>query len=449
MGIASSEDFAQAHVTSPTRSASAEKSGTAKSTSETAGGRRTKAGQAQSSTSPTTPASGTPLSENRGSSSSRQEPSAVRRTGKSVFYGMQVDSESSELSEVEISSGESGRYRLEDRKGEEGNEEEDDAKGGQRLAVASCTVDAETWPSATGWTSCMNEALAKGIRLVPCLGTHRVTVGDVRLGRNGLLAEYVRRQTGVVLSAPKVHARLQQLRGRAQTELKVLLKGEDRDRHHAVSQKWSTLLGPDLYTNRSSVLARSTARNTPKTPKSGKAKPGGPSEPAARSSTTFTASAVPPVLQPATPMPPSPHFAPPEISPYSIQHPPTYAGSDPPPSSSRPLSGWPAAPAPRPGRIKQDPVAALPSTPLFPQDFHAFLSSFNPSCNFTLADTAVRAAGLSSLEDLVSFFAFEKSTFEVSVEQVTSTLDIVIFILTPLQLHLKLYYPVHMLLEAS
>ncbi|BGP46304.1 hypothetical protein JCM10450v2_002146 [Rhodotorula kratochvilovae] len=72
------------------------------------------------------------------------------------------------------------------------------------------------------WTSEMLHALRRGLDLVPRMGRRHLLVGKTRLGRNGLIAEYIRRQTG-------------QVRDRLQPTVPLDLVD------------WDDLLGPDLH----------------------------------------------------------------------------------------------------------------------------------------------------------------------------------------------------------
>ncbi|GAA5904933.1 hypothetical protein JCM8208_007228 [Rhodotorula glutinis] len=103
------------------------------------------------------------------------------------------------------------------------------------------------------WDTELDNVLYKGMRLLPKMGTravHLETDGQ-SFGRNGLLAEYVRRQTGKYRSRRQVTSHLVQLRLAAVGDQRFddlqLFVGHDISRDAFAALNWSNLLGDDLY----------------------------------------------------------------------------------------------------------------------------------------------------------------------------------------------------------
>jgi hypothetical protein len=105
-----------------------------------------------------------------------------------------------------------------------------------------------------------------GLRLVPNLGPRSVNVGEHTAGRNGLLAEYVRRQTGVSLNRLECRAYLKTATAAASDSTRAfpyvplsltrpnriltglaVLRGFEVDFNSIVGKDWSPVLGPDLF----------------------------------------------------------------------------------------------------------------------------------------------------------------------------------------------------------
>ncbi|GAA5911681.1 hypothetical protein JCM6882_006938 [Rhodosporidiobolus microsporus] len=152
-------------------------------------------------------------------------PSASLKRKADVFYGPQ---QYSDLSSLSSSSGEEDDPADGDVEGEDLQNSDEELEVKTESGKRRYSTDARTWSATAMWTRSMNLALERGIRLIPSLSTNKVSLNGARVGRNGVLAEYLRRQTGQALSGEQVHSRLQQLRQKALPDLKVLLKGEDK-----------------------------------------------------------------------------------------------------------------------------------------------------------------------------------------------------------------------------
>ncbi|BGP14152.1 hypothetical protein JCM10213v2_002092 [Rhodosporidiobolus nylandii] len=256
-------------------------------------------------------------------------PSAARKRSRAdTSVAISDHSDLSELSSVEESDSEGSGVETED--GDEEGKQGDD--GHKRAGGVTITLGVYT--------------------------TRRIR--NHKMGRNGLLSEYIRRQIGLVFSRGQVHNKLQRLRSVVDGHMLVLLKGAPAEPSSYRHRDWDAFLGPDLHPH------------TLKKPnKHGKEK---------KRSTTSRE----PKKRKREEQPASSHL------PQPLEFP--YIPDFPPPSSST-------------------------SSLLSASDLSAFFTSFCPSHSFTSSAAALHSSGLCTPDDLFRLVALENETLAALLDE--------------------------------
>ncbi|GAA5982449.1 hypothetical protein JCM10908_006653 [Rhodotorula pacifica] len=101
------------------------------------------------------------------------------------------------------------------------------------------------------WDEELDRVLRHGMTILPNMGRRTIWLEDDEqsYGRNGLIGEYIRRQTGKVRNRTQVASHLAVLRKNNpdDTELHTLVIGHDITPEEFTLINWSQLLGPDLH----------------------------------------------------------------------------------------------------------------------------------------------------------------------------------------------------------
>ncbi|GJN94035.1 hypothetical protein Rhopal_007098-T1 [Rhodotorula paludigena] len=99
------------------------------------------------------------------------------------------------------------------------------------------------------WDAEMDRVLFAGMALIPALGRRTVWLGDDSYGRNGLLGEYLRRQTGKIRNRTQVASHLAVMRKNRPNDQQLadLINGHPLAADALATTNWSELLGPDLH----------------------------------------------------------------------------------------------------------------------------------------------------------------------------------------------------------
>ncbi|GAA5911692.1 hypothetical protein JCM6882_006941 [Rhodosporidiobolus microsporus] len=363
-------------------------------------------GRAPHTTSPTTsepldpPSSST--EQDRSSSSSHTASPHTGRKRKQVFYGKKEEEGSSTSSEERSSGDESEGYSGD---GESESDAEEDGDGGVEDRPPQARPSVSLLPPPTPlWPIEALQALERGLAIIPSLGKRRVRVGGERAGRNGLLGEYIRRQTGRVYTRIQVGQLLKTLKRRAtgnSSRLSLVKGGAVPDYSVLVDRDWSAFLGSDRHAHTKLVAPA----HAPLQKKRKRVKQEHNTSDVKPAFSALTAPDIPPYGYYASYSSPpyAPAFPPPYSHPYlpSFAPPPLLPPVLPPSHSASSLS------------ITGPDIAAL--APLSPHALSAFLTSLSPSLDLTPAALALQAAGLASLEDLVSLIYMEDRTLEASL----------------------------------
>ncbi|GAA5891853.1 hypothetical protein JCM6882_007383 [Rhodosporidiobolus microsporus] len=113
------------------------------------------------------------------------------------------------------------------------------------------------------WSDELDEALKKGLALIPYMGKRTIYFegDDESYGRNGLLAEYLRRQTGKLRNRVQVasHCAVWKKNNKYDAELLGLIRGHDVPFTELATIDYNALLGPDLHPE-TLALARAQAK---------------------------------------------------------------------------------------------------------------------------------------------------------------------------------------------
>ncbi|GAA5915149.1 hypothetical protein JCM8208_002151 [Rhodotorula glutinis] len=129
-------------------------------------------------------------------------------------------------------------------------------------ALADNDDDESSWDSAdsddssppvkgTLWNEELDAILIKGMALLPAMGRRAVSLetDGQSMGRNGLLSEYLRRQTGKYRNRTQISSHICTLvkNNPGNTRLKQLYVGHKLSPSTFADTKWSALLGPDRF----------------------------------------------------------------------------------------------------------------------------------------------------------------------------------------------------------
>ncbi|BGP30356.1 hypothetical protein JCM10296v2_002110 [Rhodotorula toruloides] len=135
---------------------------------------------------------------------------------------------------------------------EESDEEEEEKRGNGRTAKGG---------QATGlWSEELNELLVEAAQKIPFTGERHPKVNGQTLGWNGLIAEYIRRRTGVERSPHQIRTRLELLKRHGDQALAGRLRGTAATEQELTSMNWDAFLGHDYY-----PPIQTTVRKTRKT----------------------------------------------------------------------------------------------------------------------------------------------------------------------------------------
>jgi hypothetical protein len=242
-----------------------------------------------------------------------------------------------------------------------------------------------------------------GLLLVPALGARSVKIGEYTAGRNGLLSEYVRRQTGTVLGRSKVAAYLRRAKNKTKSFSRApslpplslcyvclspflalaglaALNGAKVDPDSLIGKDWSSTLGPDHFPSvkhKLSAGGNPALKDSYNSQKKLGAKPVKREYKKKRPRATLASSSE--LLQPTS------QTTDPLLLPHSLSlpHPPPL------PSTSSSFS---------------------------PSDLATFLSSFTPIHSFTASSRALHVAGLSSLDTVTACIVSKAPMVEAAVE---------------------------------
>ncbi|GAA5875083.1 hypothetical protein JCM8547_005407 [Rhodosporidiobolus lusitaniae] len=117
------------------------------------------------------------------------------------------------------------------------------------------------------WPDELDEALRRGLALIPNIGKRTVYLSEESeesYGRNGLLSEYIRRQTGVVRNKVQCasHTAVWRKNNPDNTGLLALIKGHDVPSSSLSAIDWNSFLGPDNFPHTLSKARQSPARGS-------------------------------------------------------------------------------------------------------------------------------------------------------------------------------------------
>ncbi|BGP14156.1 hypothetical protein JCM10213v2_002096 [Rhodosporidiobolus nylandii] len=173
-----------------------------------------------------------------GPSDEPPSPFAVRKRSRAVAsVTMTDDSDLSELSSLADSGSDGAEEDTED-----GDEEEKQGDDGHKRAGGAAISSAADLPVTDLWPRAANEALVRGLELIPDIGVRTTkSIRNQQMGRNGLLSEYMCRQTGLLFSGYQLPSKLQSLRSRVGGRRSPAPLSSYRHRD------WDAFLGPDLY----------------------------------------------------------------------------------------------------------------------------------------------------------------------------------------------------------
>ncbi|GAA5933243.1 hypothetical protein JCM3775_002583 [Rhodotorula graminis] len=107
----------------------------------------------------------------------------------------------------------------------------------------------ESGAPLTAWTSAVHKAFLRGIHLVPDLGVSRYPLGSQLLMRNGMVSEYIVRQTGEYRTSRQVGSHISAIRrvNKCSKGLRRALRGHRISHDKLDNMDWNALLGPDKY----------------------------------------------------------------------------------------------------------------------------------------------------------------------------------------------------------
>ncbi|GAA5926785.1 hypothetical protein JCM10213_002449 [Rhodosporidiobolus nylandii] len=344
------------------------------------------------------------LSPSPGPSSEPPSPSAARKRSRAdTSVAISDHSDLSELSSVEESDSEGSGVETED-----GDEEGKQGDDGHKRAGGVTITSAADLPVTDVWPRAANEALVRGLELIPSLGVYTTRrIRNHKMGRNGLLSEYIRRQIGLVFSRGQVHNKLQRLRSVVDGHMLVLLKGAPAEPSSYRHRDWDAFLGPDLHPH------------TLKKPnKHGKEK---------KRSTTSRE----PKKRKREEQPASSHLPQPLEFPYIPDFPPVFPSYShpayPPPTPqqpaylshpySQPLPAQQAIPPPPSFSFSHAQPSSSTSSLLSASDLSAFFTSFCPSHSFTSSAAALHSSGLCTPDDLFRLVALENETLAALLDE--------------------------------
>ncbi|BGP38227.1 hypothetical protein JCM10449v2_002156 [Rhodotorula kratochvilovae] len=339
----------------------------------------------------------TPTSTRGAASPSTSSPRGTKRfhTFDSDSEGDDTGDESCDLSEVETS----GDSDADGSSYEEGDDDAiEDADAKPRKKVGRLIAE------ETGlWSRECQEALMRGLELVPDLKQHIFQVGGKRVGRNGLLAEYVRRQTGEERTASQVSNRLQYLRQRykGQGQTRKSLVGAPADLGDMHKRDWDAYLGTDHFP-KLAQKRRSTRKQDKQPKRKLKRKKRAAPESLAAS----------PALRDASQQQGANHPK------YSSSLPLASASRVPPVFSASSFAATVSSSLPEPDAPAKPSLDVKPRLPdhSFANDIRAFLTSLSPSHDFTAASRFLVSGGISSSSALADLLFLEPSMLDAFLE---------------------------------
>ncbi|GAA5926799.1 hypothetical protein JCM10213_002453 [Rhodosporidiobolus nylandii] len=332
-----------------------------------------------------------------GPSDEPPSPFAVRKRSRAVAsVTMTDDSDLSELSSLADSGSDGAEEDTED-----GDEEEKQGDDGHKRAGGAAISSAADLPVTDLWPRAANEALVRGLELIPDIGVRTTkSIRNQQMGRNGLLSEYMCRQTGLLFSGYQLPSKLQSLRSRVGGRLALLIKGSPAPLSSYRHRDWDAFLGPDLYPHtvkKPKKLKKEKKRSTSfSKPKKRKREgqlvasplpqpPGFPSVPA-----------FPPVF-PSCSQPAYLHPTPQQ--PAHLSHP-----------YSQPLAAQQAIPPPPSFAFSPVQPSSSSSSVLSASDLSAFFTSICPSHTFTSSAAALHSSGIRTPGDLFRLVSLENET---------------------------------------
>ncbi|GAA5854799.1 hypothetical protein JCM9279_000950 [Rhodotorula babjevae] len=270
----------------------------------------------------------------------------------------------------------------------------------------------------TTWLPELHHIFLRAIRIVPDLHGAIYSIGNEHLNRHGMIAEYIRRQTGQVRTSVQVRSHVNDTRRKHTTNdgLQQALTGHDVPQIELDKMDWDALLGPDLYPH-----VKPDRRRVPDKLNTGVKRKRSPSSAASRPAKRPpppkpTSAQSPRVVASSSPSDPaSPWTAPVSYETQIDVAPPSRRAAASFSSAHEPLPL--AHPSSFPIYLTAPPPPALsPTSHPFLPVLTAFLTSFHPSRDHGLTARALLALGIDSPAALVLLLALEPHSLELLYE---------------------------------